>query len=142
MKIGRKDARVLEAFSERRPEVGHKLRTDGARLDGLWVGGASIAMWSGDKIRLRPLDSKTAQSVQRSLMAYIAPNDIDTRENPVGKRRRNPDGRVLATTADDRRLLLDVLDRVLGELDNDNLTAEEQAYREKLRLMYHRIYLL
>ncbi len=81
MMIGRKDARVLKSFSEQRPEVGHKLTTDGVRLDGLWMGGTGIAAWSGGKIELGDLGSKAALSVQRSLMAYVAPNDI-RKSNP------------------------------------------------------------
>lgn len=83
MMIGRKDARVLRAFSEQKPEVGHKLTTDGVRLDGLWMGGTGIAAWSGGKINLGDLGSKASQSVQRSLLAYVAPNDI-RKSNPHG----------------------------------------------------------
>ena len=213
--IGRKDARVLRAFSEQKPEVGHKLTTDGVRLDGLWMGGTGIAAWSGGKIELGDLGSKASQSVQRSLLAYVAPNDI-RKSNPHGsdpagvcescmrqgrpgerwrlgdvcddcaydadqiqygsaaekaaakkslkarqahamrrnpaKRRRNPNivggydysqprpefGRVLATTIGDRQLLMSVLGYALGEFDG-KLTAEQKAYRERLREMYHRI---
>lgn len=216
MMIGRKDARVLKSFSEQRPEVGHKLTTDGVRLDGLWMGGTGIAAWSGGKIELGDLGSKAALSVQRSLMAYVAPNDIrksnphgsdpagvcescmkqgrpgerwgnadicddcaydyaqirygsaaekaaakkalkarqahSMRKNPA-KRRRNPNvvggydwsqpepefGQVLATTINDRRLLMDALGCVLGELGNGKLTAGQRAYRERVREMYQRI---
>ena len=73
MTLGVRDKRVLKAFAEGKPCVGHKLSAveyDGRlQLDGHWMGGNRIASWTrhGDRIALYDLGSRAAQSVQKAL---------------------------------------------------------------------------
>lgn len=79
MTLGKKDKAVLEAFSEAKPCAGHKLSTDGIRLDGHWMGGTNIAQWRAvgtghDYIECHDLGSRAAQSVQRALKKIVPAN--------------------------------------------------------------------
>ena len=71
MKLGVKDQRVLRAFAERLPAGGHKLSTDGERLDGHWMGGSNIAEWAAGHVVFHDLGSRAAQSVQRAVRQLI-----------------------------------------------------------------------
>lgn len=61
------DKEVLKAFLNHESAEGIKLSTDGQTLDGLWMGGKSIAQWIKGKIKVNDLGSKSAQIVQRAL---------------------------------------------------------------------------
>lgn len=70
------------------------------------------------------------------------------RKNPTGKRRRNPDGKVLATTADDRDFLMQILDYLRWEQETgqeyrrqqgQEPSADEVRYLKRIVEMYDRI---
>lgn len=67
MTIGKKDRAVIKAFIARKAAVGHKLDTDGKRLDGSWMGGHGIAKWDDGEIVYPDLGSRAAQTVQRAV---------------------------------------------------------------------------
>lgn len=73
MRFNKGDKKVVEAFLDKQPAVSKKLRTDGRRLDGLWMGGLGIAQWQpsgtrrGGEIVFFDLGSKAAQTVQRAI---------------------------------------------------------------------------
>jgi hypothetical protein len=77
MTLGKKDKRVLKAFIEGKHLVGHKLSTDGERVDGHWLGGNEIAEWGDVKyapyrvIYLYDRGSKAAQTVQRAIKKQV-----------------------------------------------------------------------
>ena len=77
MRLGMRDHKVLAAFVDREPMEGHKLSTDGERLDGHWIGGARIAEWidgpRGPEIALNDLGSRAAESVQRAIRHHAPP---------------------------------------------------------------------
>lgn len=71
MRLGKKDRAVIKAFIAGREAEGLKLRTDGERLDGIWMGGNGIAEWTKGprvgSIVFNDLGSRAAQQVQRAL---------------------------------------------------------------------------
>ena len=77
MRLGLRDQRVLAAFVEQLPAEGHKLSTDGERVDGHWIGGARIAEWvegpRGLQITFNDLGSRAAASVARAIRRHAAP---------------------------------------------------------------------
>ena len=76
MRLGIRDQKVLAAFVDKKSLDGHKLWTDGKRVDGHWLGGARIAEWTSDGIAFNDLGSRAAQSVQRAILHHAAPNQI------------------------------------------------------------------
>lgn len=78
MKLSNKDHLVIRAFTEQRTARGDKLDTDGARLDGSWMGGSKIAYWVGDQIFFSDLGSRAAESVKKAVIAEAAPNTVPT----------------------------------------------------------------
>jgi hypothetical protein len=74
MRIGARDRAVIRCFPRRQACVGHKLTTDGTRLDGLWLGGSDIAHWSGGRVVMPDLGSRAAQTVQRALGRALQEN--------------------------------------------------------------------
>lgn len=83
IRIGKKDKHVIDMFVLRVPATGHKLSTDGNRLDGHWMGGNGIAEWadvtSGDPrhgsshIWFNDLGSRAAQTVQNYVRKVTPP---------------------------------------------------------------------
>jgi len=67
MRLGKKDRAVIKAFIACREAEGLKLRTDGDRLDGVWMGGRGIAEWRDGALVFNDLGSRAAQQVQRAL---------------------------------------------------------------------------
>ena len=67
MQLGVKDKRVIKAFISHEHATGHKLSTDGVRLDGHWMGGSNIAEWLDGSIAFHDLGSRAAQTVQRAV---------------------------------------------------------------------------
>lgn len=67
MILGKRDKRVITAFTDRRKADGYKLSTDGRRLDGAWMGGSNIASWENGKIVFHDLGSRAAQTIQRAV---------------------------------------------------------------------------
>ena len=57
------DRRVIRCFTDKVACDGGKLTTDGARLDGYWMGGRGIAQWKAGKIHFTDLGSKAAETV-------------------------------------------------------------------------------
>lgn len=85
MRLGIKDHKVIAAFVAQRPAEGHKLSTNGERLDGYWMGGRDIAEWKdgprGMQIVLEYAGSGARQTVQRAVRHHAAPSmlaDFDT----------------------------------------------------------------
>ena len=89
MRLGKSDKAVIKAFLDQRPLDGHKLSTDGKRLDGHWMGGNKIAAWKGDKIDLPDTGSRAGQTVQSAVRReapkkWIADNpDKPGPDNPI-----------------------------------------------------------
>lgn len=73
MVLGPRDRKVIDSFTEKRADESKKLRTDGRRLDGIWMGGTGIASWESGKIVFHDLGSRSAQTVQRAIRK-IAPS--------------------------------------------------------------------
>ena len=67
MRLGKSDKAVIKAFLDQRALDGHKLSTDGKRLDGHWMGGNKLASWKGDRIDLPDTGSRAGQSVQSAV---------------------------------------------------------------------------
>ena len=67
LKLGKPDMKVIDAFLDKKSGSSKKLDTDGARLDGSWMGGRGIARWVGGKIQFADLGSRAAQTVQRAV---------------------------------------------------------------------------
>ncbi len=85
MTLGKKDKAVIEAFTSGNQASGHKLSTDGVRLDGHWMGGSNIAEWVhpthrrvgmkyGMVIELNDLGSHAAQTVHRAIRKAVPAN--------------------------------------------------------------------
>ena len=89
MRLGISDHKVLRAFAEKQPAEGHKLSTDGQRLDGHWLGGTGIARWERGQITLRDPGSHAAQSVQRALRKHAAPRDFSDFAGISGRAKRH-----------------------------------------------------
>jgi hypothetical protein len=75
-RIGKKDKAVVRAFTEGRALEGHKLRTDGKRLDIIALGGNGVAVWKGDKIHLPDTGSRSGQYVQGVVKREAPKNDL------------------------------------------------------------------
>lgn len=76
-RIGKKDKAVIRAFTERRALDGHKLTTDGTRLDIYGLGGNDIAHWKGDKIHFPGTHgSRSGQLVERAVAREAPKNDL------------------------------------------------------------------
>ena len=88
MRIGIQDWRVIEAFVDGRAKEGHKLRTDGHRLDGIWMGGANIASKGHDNytIRFHDLGSRAAQTVQRAVRGMAPAMQMADGKGPMAGR--------------------------------------------------------
>lgn len=87
MRLGTRDHKVLAAFVDKKPLDGHKLWTDGNRVDGHWMGGRDIAYWSGGQIHFGDLGSRAAQSVQNAIRRHAAPVQLAEFKG-IGRRRR------------------------------------------------------
>lgn len=74
MRLGKQDKLAIKAFVDKRALEGHKLSSEGNRLDGLWMGGRGIALWKGGKIHLPDLGSRAAQTVQNAIRREAPPN--------------------------------------------------------------------
>lgn len=97
MRLGVKDHKVIRAFVEHRAAEGHKLSTDGKRLDGHWLGGSRIADWSPHGIVFHDLGSRAAEAVQRQIRYHAAPNQLaEFRKKFAETRRAKRDPKRLA----------------------------------------------
>ena len=67
LKLKKSDAKVIDAFLDKKSASSKKLDSTGNSLDGLWMGGKGIARWVGGKIQFADLGSKAAQTVQRAI---------------------------------------------------------------------------
>jgi hypothetical protein len=76
MKLTPKDHAVIKAFYSKDQAESTKLMTNGQVLDGLWMGGSSIAEWDGGKIKFNDLGSKAAQTVQNAVKRYVPKNSL------------------------------------------------------------------
>lgn len=97
-RLGKKDKAVIRAFTERRAMDGHKLTTDGTRLDIYSLGGSDIAHWKDGKIHFPGTHgSRSGQLVERAVAREAPKNDL------YNRRGYNPDtwkpGDVVQTTA-------------------------------------------
>lgn len=86
VRIGAKDRHVIRCFIDRKPcHTGHKLDTDGQRLDGLWMGGSGIAVTDRTGQRHFPdLGSKAAQTVQRAVARMLF-SKVDGKKRRKGR---------------------------------------------------------
>ncbi len=76
-RLGKTDKAVIKAFTERRAKDGHKLTTDGTRLDIYGLGGSDIAVWKGDKIHFPGTHgSRSGQLVERAVAREAPKNDL------------------------------------------------------------------
>ncbi len=95
MRLGIRDKRVLAAFVRGEPKDGHKLWTDGLRLDGYWIGGRGIAQRNvlTGYIAISDLGSRAAQTVQQALTRLVPRGDIGWAKLPLpAARSRNHRG--------------------------------------------------
>jgi hypothetical protein len=76
MRLGKKDKQVIKAFVEQNGMLGHKLYSNGTRLDGLWMGGQGLAVWRNGKIDLPDSGSRSGQLVQNAVRRAAAKVDI------------------------------------------------------------------
>ncbi len=80
-RLGVKDKRVIALFCEGKPCSGYKLDTDGKVLDGMWMGGKSIArrvnngVGYGSFVVFGPNVSRSIQLVQRAIKRELHPHD-------------------------------------------------------------------
>lgn len=81
--------KVVMAFLDKRSADSAKLRTDGKRLDGLWMGGRGIAEWVGDKIVLNDLGSRSAQTIQNIIRREAPANWLKPNSRRRTSLRRN-----------------------------------------------------
>lgn len=81
--------KVVMAFLDKRAADSQKLRTDGKRLDGNWMGGRGIAEWIGDKIVLHDLGSKSAQTIQNIIRREAPANWLKPNSRRRTSLRRN-----------------------------------------------------
>lgn len=116
MRLTKLDLAVVRSFADRAhaSKSSRHLSHDGQALHGEWMGGARIAEWVGDVVRFNDLGSKAAQTVQRALRKELLPRQVEGERSMM----RNPDegGKVLATTREDRELLLEALESLVGML--------------------------
>lgn len=76
-RLGKKDKAVIRAFTERRAMQGHKLDTDGKRIDIVGLGGADIAHWKDGKIHFPGNHgSRSGQLVERAIAREAPKNDL------------------------------------------------------------------
>lgn len=81
--------KVVMAFLDKRAADSKKLRTDGKRLDGMWMGGRGIAEWIGDKIVLNDLGSRSAQTIQNIIRREAPANWLKPNSRRRTSLRRN-----------------------------------------------------
>lgn len=81
MRLTPADQKVIKAFYDHSPAESKKLITDGQVLDGMWMGGSSIAEWDGGKIKFNDLGSKAAQTVQNAIKRYVPKNVLKQAHN-------------------------------------------------------------
>ncbi len=87
LRLGKKDKKVIKAFVDQKALDGHKLTTDGERLDGYWMGGNNLAYWKNGKIELPDSGSRAGQTVQNAVRRAAPANDL--REKSMSKS-KNP----------------------------------------------------
>lgn len=76
-RLGKKDRAVIKAFAERRALSGHKLDTDGRKLDIVGLGGSDIAVWKDGKIHFPGTHgSRSGQYVEGQVRRAVAKNDL------------------------------------------------------------------
>jgi len=74
IKLGPKDKKVIDAFTEKKEADSDKLESTGKQLDGLWMGGKKIAYWEDGKIKMGDLGDRSSQTVQRALKKMTPKN--------------------------------------------------------------------
>jgi len=70
------DKKVIDAFIDKKSGDSKSLRSDGKTLDILGMGGSSVAVWSGGKIDLRDIGSRSGQTVHRYIRKEAPVNRI------------------------------------------------------------------
>lgn len=78
------DKKVIMAFIDQESAESSKLSSDGQTLDGLWMGGRTIAVWKNGKITFRDASSKSEQTVQNFIKKETPRNylsESDTKLN-------------------------------------------------------------
>lgn len=127
MRLTKLDLAVVRSFADHAhpSKSSRHLSHDGQALHGEWMGGARIAEWIGDVVRFNDLTSKAAQTVQRALRKELLPKQIEGERSIM----RNPDegGKVLATTFEERELLVEALDALMSSL-RDLLKNDAEFY--------------
>lgn len=90
LRLGKQDKAVIRAFTERRTLDGHKLTTNGTKLEGYWMGGNDLAHWRDGKIHLPDTGSRSGQTVQNAVRREAPKNDLFNGRgwNPQSKERR------------------------------------------------------
>jgi hypothetical protein len=63
--LAKGDKKVIDAFLDKRKLESKKMSTDGKTLDIIGMGGRGVAKWSGSKVDLVDLGSRTGQTVHR-----------------------------------------------------------------------------
>lgn len=76
MKLTSADHAVIKAFYDKDQAQSKYLMTNGQVLDGLWIGGSSIAEWDGGKIKFNDLGSTAAQTVQNAVKRSVPKNSL------------------------------------------------------------------
>lgn len=99
MTLSPADVKVIHAFLDKQLASSKHLYTNGHQLDGLWMGGSGIAVWSQyGRINVHDKGSKAAQQVQRKLVS-IAPRNwfspesswaLPSSAQSAAERRKNP----------------------------------------------------
>ncbi len=95
LRLGKKDKRVIKAFVDQKALDGHKLTTDGERLDGLWMGGNKLAFWKNGKIELPDSGSRSGQTVQNAVRREAPANDIRAKNSNPDKATRQLKNKLL-----------------------------------------------
>lgn len=174
MRLTKADMGVIRAWVDGEtatpPTVSKKLRAAGPRLDGNWMGGTGIAVWEqdtgphGTAIRLNDLGSKAAQVVHRQIRKLVpaswiigsaeykaAPRDWrafrdewESRPHMSNPMRDIRGGKVLATTFEDRELLMQALEMAIYEIVNRRrngqiVTRRDDQLQGELEALYNRI---
>lgn len=147
MRLTKLDLAVVRSFADRAhaSKSSRHLSHDGQELRGNWIGGHGIAEWIGDVVRFNDLGSRAAQTVQRALRKELLPKQVESQRRQMGNPMRDTrGGKVLATTFDDRELLMKALEQAIYEIVNRRrngqiVTKHDEQLQSDLEALYNRI---
>lgn len=147
MRLTKLDLAVVRSFADRAhaSKSSRHLSHDGQALSGNWMGGNRIAEWIGDVVRFNDLGSRAAQTVQRALRKELLPKQVESQRRQMGNPMRDTrGGKVLATTFDDRELLMKALEQAIYEIVNRRrngqiVTKHDEQLQSDLEALYNRI---